>query len=135
LAKDYYQKIIDPNNPLGDRIEAKIPGEVYMRHYKESYVKYLNLIAAKAVLENTLLIFEGVREFQEGGWCFIGRPESHYVRENVTAPLSHDQVFAVYLNPAMSVYEWRLEDAEESNSWYPMGHQNRYDRLVWKSTS
>lgn len=134
MARDYYFDVLDPGNPLGPKIQARLSGELYLHHYKCNYVKYLNLIAARHVLSNTLAIFEGVRDFQEGGWCYLGRPTSYYLRENVEAPLEHSRVFAVYINPAMGVYEWRLEVADANGSSLPEKHENRFKRLVWKAT-
>lgn len=120
----------------GARIDGVIPGIVYEHAFKTEPIKYWNLIPAKQVLETPLLIFEGVRQFNEGGWCYVGRPTEYYLREQVTvSPLEPERVFTVYLNPRMMVYEWRLESADRSGIAFPKDHFTRYDRLAWRHTS
>jgi hypothetical protein len=87
------------------------------------------------VLENTKRIFSGVRRFNDGGWCFTGRPEMWYIRENVRAPFQKEYVFAVYLNPALNVYEARAERVAKDDEYSPCDWQDRYFALIWKSIS
>ena len=135
LAKEYACKVIDPQNPKGPKIDAVFPLDLARRYYKSSPVRYENLRAAKYVLEQTQRIFSGVREFNEGGWCYTGRPTEWCVKNGVTAPFPHDKVFAVYLNPNMRVYEWRTEYCAEDDPLCPVNWQERYRGLVWRSTS
>ena len=106
-----------------------------MRYYKYSPVRYWNLIAAKFVLEYPQRIFWGVREYNEGGWCYTARPQEWFVKESIKAPFPKDTVFAVYLNPNLRVYECRAEYAADDDPMCPIDWRNRYRGLVWKSTS
>lgn len=135
MADDFACKTIDPVNPSGPKIDAIFPGDLTLRYYKYSPVRYLNLIAAKFVLENTERIFFGVREFNEGGWCYTACPAEWYIKENLVAPFPEDKVFAVYLNPNMRVYECRAEYAADDDPRCPVDWQKRYRGLSWKSTS
>lgn len=67
---------LNPLDPTGARIDAVFPGDLALRYFKYSPVRYMNLIAAKFVLENPQRIFYGVREFNEGGWCYTAVPPS-----------------------------------------------------------
>lgn len=134
MADDFACKSIDPNKPSGSKVDVVFPGDLTLRYYKYSPVRYLNLIAAKFVLENVERIFYGVREFNEGGWCYTARPTEWYIKEGVVAPFPDDKVFAVYLNPNMRVYECRSEYVAEDDPFCPVDWQKRYRGLIWKST-
>ena len=135
LTSDFLFKAIDPANPNGPKVDVTFPGDLTLRLYKYSSVRYENLRAAKYVLENTERIFFGVREFSKGGWCYTGRPVEWYIRENIVAPFPEHMVFAVYLNPNMRVYECRAEHAADDDPLSPVDWQKRYRGRAWKSTS
>jgi len=132
---DYVQPIINPVDVTGPRINAIIPCDLILRYYKMHPVRYENFRAAKTVMEEPVRIFSGVRQFNEGGWCFTGRPEIWHIREAVTAPFPDNLVFAVYLNPAFVVYECRAEKSADDDGDCPYDWQNRYTGLIWKRTS
>lgn len=135
MGSDYCILVMNPEEPSGTKIEAIIPYQLYSEYYTFQPAQYENLRAAKHVLENPLRIFSGVRVFNEGGWCFTGRPQSWYIREAVTAPFPETLIFAVYLNPRHYVYECRAEYAAQDDKECPKNWQNRYKALIWKSTS
>jgi hypothetical protein len=135
MSKDYLQPIINPTDPTGEKIHAVLPHPLILVYYKLYPVRYENLRAAKFVLENPERIFTGVRQFNEGGWCFTGRPKLWYIREGVRAPFPDNLIFAVYLNSRFVVYECRAERAASDDRSCPVDWQNRYNGLVWKNTS
>jgi len=135
LPDDFACETIDPRNPTGPKVDAIFPGDYTLRLYKYSPVDYENLRAAKHVLEHTERIFFGVREFNEGGWCYSGRPVEWCIKEAVVAPFPDNMVFAVYLNPNMRVYECRAEYVATDDPHCPKNWQTRYRGLTWKSTS
>jgi|SRR6185437_5850122 len=135
MAADYSCRTINPTDPNGEKIDAIFPGDLTLRWYKYTPVRYENLRAAKWVLEHPERIFYGVREYNEGGWCYTARPSSWYVREREEGPFPQNLVFAVYLNPNMRVYECRAEMASGDDPFSPTDWQNRYRGLTWKSTS
>jgi len=135
MAADYLHLTVNPTNPDGPRIHAIFPAGLTLRSYKYAPVRYWNLITAKYVLAHVERIFFGVREYNEGGWCYTTRPRQWYVAEKVTAPFPDGRVFAVYLNPNMRVYECRAEEADPADMLAPKDWQDRYRGLVWKRTS
>ena len=80
MSNDYFQPIINPTDPAAEKIQAVLPYSLILRYYKYHPVRYENLRAAKFVLENPERIFAGVRQFNEGGWCFTGRPKFWHVK-------------------------------------------------------
>lgn len=135
MPKNFSIKIINPNEPNGQKIEAVIPHGLILNCYKFYPVKHENFRATQHVLDNPKRIFTGIREFNEGGWCFTGRPATWYIKENVQVPFPDKFVFAVYLNPRFIVYEFRAEYAASDDALCPLNWQNRYGALIWKNTS
>ena len=135
MAAHFELPIRDPNDPASGRAMAIFPADLTLKWYKYTPVRYWNLITAKFVLENTKRILGGVREFNTGGWCFVGRPKLWYIRDDVKASFPTDQVFAVYLNPNLRVYECRAERMETDDPNCPMDWKNRFRSLVWKDIS
>jgi len=131
---DFVCKTIDPNNPAGPKIGAIFPGDYALHLYKYYPVLYENIRAAQYVLEHTERIFFGVREFDEGGWCYIGRPAEWYIAEGVVAPFPDNMIFAVYMNPTMRVYLCREELVDVRDARCPKNWQTRYGDIAWKST-
>ena len=135
MAADYTCRTRDPENPVEGVIEAVFPGRFTLGLYKHDPVGYENLRAAKYVLENIERIFRGLRQYNRGGWCYTGRPQSWYIREDVTAPFPDSLVFAVYINPRLRVFEARAEVAEREDPMSPLNWSDRYEGLVWMRTS
>jgi len=132
---EYRIEIINPGDPLGPKTMAILPDRLIQKYYKDYPVRFENLKAAKSVLENPQRIFSGVRAFNEGGWCFTGKPLSWNIRESVIAPFPDNLVFSVYLNSRLYIYETRAEYCAQNDSLCPVDWENRYEGLVWKSTS
>jgi hypothetical protein len=86
-------------------------------------------------LDNTERIFYGVRVFNQGGWCYTGRPGEWYIKEGIVVPFPKDKIFAVYVNPRMRVYECRAERAADDDPLAPIDWLTRYGGLTWKRTS
>lgn len=135
MSADFRINTVHPNEPGGGPISVIMPHQVYLRAYKEDRVQYENLRAAKHILENVRAIFTGVRVFNQGGWCYTGRPIEWCIREDVTAPFPEHLVYAVYINPRYYLYEWRAEKADPNDESCPYDWRRRYEALIWKSTS
>jgi len=135
VAADFACKTIDPRNPTGPKVDVIFPADYTLRLYKYSPVDYENLRAAKYVLEHAERVFFGVREFNDGGGCYRGRPADWLIWDGVVAPFPDNMIFAVYLNPNMRVYECRAEYVADDDARCPRGWQTRYRGLTWKSTS
>ncbi len=132
MAADFTCETIDPENPDGPKIGAIFPAGYTSKLFKHWPVDFENPRAAKYVLENVERIFFGVREFNEGGWCYTGHPTEWYIRERIVVPFPHDKVFAVYVNPRMYVYECRAEVAATEDPLCPLNWQTRYRGLAWQ---
>lgn len=135
MAADYSCKTINPTDPKGEKIDAIFRGELTLKWYKYAPVRYENLRAAKWVLDHPQRIFFGVREYNEGGWCYTARPPTWYIRQHEEVAFPDNLVFAVYLNPNLRVYECRAEPVADDDPYAPTDWQNRYRGLKWKSTS
>ncbi|MBN1488454.1 MAG: hypothetical protein JXA69_00935 [Phycisphaerae bacterium] len=135
MARDFLTNTINPKDPDGPWTGVTIPGFLIERCYKDNPTRYQNFRVVKTVLDDPKRIFSGVRVYNQGGWCYTGRPEQWHIREQVTAPFPAHLVFAVYLNPNMVVYEFRAEVADEEDPMSPRGWQDRYGGLIWKSIS
>lgn len=126
---------VDPENPGGPLTEVVIPVDLCTKWYKESSVDFYNLETAKAVLERPERIFSRPRFYEEGGFCYVGRPREWYVRPACKVPLPRNTVFAVYVNPNGRLYEVRLERADADDPACPVDWKRRYGDLLWKATS
>ena len=135
MTANFSMTVRDPRMAAGEPVTAVIPGELVRRVYKTAPVRYENLRAAHFVLGHTERIFAGIREYQEGGWCYTARPEEWCVAPKVTAPFPEGRVFAVYVNSRFVVYEWRAERSDPDDPLSPLGWRDRYRSLVWKRTS
>lgn len=124
---------IDPRNPQL-KIEVKIPIGLIEHFQKYLTVQFFNLYTVAKVLDSPERIFHGIRSVNEGGWCYVGKPDTWYIRDNVTAPFPKDKVYAVYLNPGFVLYEFRAEFSDAQDQFCPKDWENRYGRLAWKKT-
>jgi hypothetical protein len=135
LSANFFCKTRDPNDPDGPCIDAIFPAYYTSKLFKHSPVDYENLRAAKYVLEHPERIFYGIREFNEGGWCYTGQPADWYIRDGIQVPFPKHLVFAVYLNPNMQVYECRAERVADDDAFSPADWKTRYRGLTWKNIS
>lgn len=67
--------------------------------------------------------------------CFLPPQISWYILDTVTAPFPENMVFAVYMNSRLYIYDARAEYCASDDTLCPVDWQNRYEGLVWKSTS
>ncbi len=135
MAADYVCRTRDPENPAEGVVEVVFPARFTDGLYKHDPVGYENLRAAKYVLENVERIFRGLRRYDRRGWCYTGRPESWFIRPDVTVPFPETLVFAVYVNPRLRVFETRAEDVAADDPMSPQDWSGRYEALTWKRTS
>ena len=134
----YYEcETIDPRRRDGSRTTVRLSIQLARKYLKLISVDYMNLgLCAKEVLDDPQRIFEGVRGYEEGGWCYTGRPSEIYVTEGVTAPFQERFVYAVYVSPSLEIYWWCPEKCDPQDPLCPLDWQNRYDGgLIWTNTS
>lgn len=134
-AQNYSQETVNPENPEGSKVSVIIPHEVYLAAYKYRPVDYENLRAAKEVLDSPERIFWGIREYNEGGWCYTGMASVLYVTESEIIDFPKGYVFAVYINQSLNVFDWGLEISDQGDIMSPKGWEERYKGRIWKNTS
>ncbi len=80
----------------------------------------LTLSCVVCVLESPRAIFGGVREHQEGGYCYCGKPPNSWTNKAVCCPPPPGKIFVVYVNPQDVVYEWRWEGCDPKENSLPV---------------
>ena len=135
MTKSYGVHTRDPRDPFGEKTTVWFPGELILGYYKKDPTHYANIETAVWVLESPLLIFEGVRQLNKGGWCFVGKPPQWYVADRVVATFPEKLVYSVYINPSLYVYNFRADEVDASDARYPLDWRNRYRREIWPATS
>lgn len=126
---------LDPLDPCsGNKTEVRFPEDFLQRLNKYRPVDYYNLRTAAKVLDEPTRIFYGTREFREGGWCYVGKPEQWWVRERTNCPFPKHLVFAVYLDDSLFVYAFRAEKADPNDELNPEKWEERYQTLIWKKS-
>jgi hypothetical protein len=83
------------------------------------------------VLAHPDAIFEGIRDHQEGGTCYTGRPSCAYTNSGSKIPPVPGKVYCVYLNPRGHYFVSRWEIADPDVPGLPLGYQGRYRIKVW----
>lgn len=130
MTKNFGQLTINPNDPLGEQITVWFPGDLTKGLFKNDPVGYQNLSAAQQVLENPLAIYEGIRDYTAGGFCYVGRPDTWHIKENVESSFPAKFLFCVYVNSRMCAYTFRAELAEDIQS-----SERRFKNKLWPLTS
>lgn len=127
----------DPNNPSDPdaTIDALFPQALLDEYWKTKPVRVYNLRPAVEVLEAPERIYYGVRKYNEGGWCYVGRPKQFAKKPAVWVPLPQHLLFAVYMNPMYHVYLWRLEKTSTEDPWAPVDSETRYGGVSWQRNS
>ncbi len=97
--------------------------------------KLNNIETAKKVLINPKRIFVGInRPVRNDGMCFVGQPETWYIREDRKVPFPKEKfVFSVYLNSRLSVYDFRAEEIDSEDPLSPKDWKNRFGGVLWKT--
>lgn len=132
--RDFEIAIRNPEDPEGTKVQATLPAYLATKAYKDDPIQFANLVAAKHVVENPVRIFYGVRQYNQGGWCYTGRPAQWDIREGVTVPFPPNLIYAVYLNPRLTIYAWTAHKVAGDDALSPEDWQNRYEGLTWKAT-
>lgn len=71
------------------------------------------------VLRSPSAIYEGVRDYQEGGTCYCGTPTCSWTNGGARCPPHPKKLFAVYVNPRGEVYTWRWITADPRDPRLP----------------
>lgn len=93
-------------------------------------VKTLAYLVPHAVQHPTA-IFEGLRDEDDNGLCYVSRPPHRYVgRAGHQVPPAPDRVFLVFVSPDRVIYNWRWEPCDPGDMDLPAGHSERFDRRL-----
>lgn len=96
--------------------------------------KFHELKLVKEVLELPTVIFEGLREEQEDGLCFVGVPSGSYTNQGRKRPPLRGKTFLVFLTSDSKVFQWRWEEADPDREGYPVKWRERFARQKWPKT-
>lgn len=133
VARWLTYRTLDPLDPgSGNTTEVRFPSDFVERLNKYRPVDFQNLRTVAKVFDAPNRIFYGLRELHEGGWCYVGKPNEWWIREDVIVPFPPNMVFAIYLQQDLWVYTFRAEYADTNDPLSPQGWDQRYQKLVWK---
>ena len=127
--------VFNPHDPGKGSFVARIPCDLALRWYKYDYVTYQNLVPARDVLLAPRAVFTGVRDYEEGGYCFLGLPEQWYIRQDCLVPFPPMKILAVYLNPNRWLYDVQAEKTESIGGVLPVRWKERYEALLWPTNT
>jgi len=128
----FQYEVLDPHNPAGPPAIVTIPCDLVRRWYKYSYVDYQNLAGPGVeVLDKPLAIFGGVRAYEQGGYCYLGKPAQWYIRRDCLVSFPANRIFGVYVNPNFWLYDVQAEKLERDDPFRPVNWRNRYEVLLW----
>ena len=124
---------IDPLEPCsGNTTKAKFHRGFLEHLSKNKPVDFFNLRTAIGVLDAPNRIFYGLRDLNDGGWCYVGKPKEWWIRETVIVPFPANMVFAIYLRDDIVVYNIRAEYADPIDTLSPLNWGERYEKVIWK---
>lgn len=84
------------------------------------------------VLLSPKAIFVGLRQFQQGGVCYVGRPSRRWFDSGSQGPPPPGMVYTVFVNPRDMVFDWGWERSDQENPEWPEGYQDRfYGGRLW----
>lgn len=127
----FSQEIINPDDPLGPKTDAKWSSEWILHLHREQPIKFRNISAAQEVLKTPISIFCGLRRYREGGYCFVGKPKLWYTRYDKLITFPDQLLYAVYLSPARFVYDFRAEKIDSGDGACPKDWKSRFKSRVW----
>ena len=129
----YSHPTIDPLDPCsGNTTKVKFHRGFLDHLSKDKPVDFFNLKTATRVLDAPNRISYGLRQLNEGGWCYVGKPNEWWLREAVIVPFPPNMVFAIYLSDDLIVYNFRAEYTDPIDELSPLNWAERYERLIWK---
>ncbi len=134
-------KTLNPVDPLQEKVDVKVPRDLIAELFRRGHkTKYMNLEAAREVLEGSPSIFIGIRMetgigMERGGYCYAGRPSMLYNGSGKLVEFPSDKVYAVYVSTEMELYEWRDEYADKDDPEFPINWRERYASCKWKNIS
>jgi hypothetical protein len=128
----YDVEALNPHGQTAATWTVLVPVSLVRHWLKESEVDFQNLKhLVPAILRAPVAVFEGVRDYEEGGYCYLGKPTDWYVKPRCLVPFPKDRIFAVYVNPMRRLYDIQAEKTEPGSMYRPEGWKERYEALLW----
>jgi hypothetical protein len=130
----YLVQTINPENPTGDKIDVIITEKNLDYWFAHKPVKFQNLITCgKQVLANPKRIYRGLRELSEGGWCYVGKPDTWFLTVDQEVPFPNNKVFALFVNDRMYLYDFVAELCDPEDPISIINWRTRFGGRVWSS--
>ena len=98
--------------------------------YGPAYVHYDIALLPRA-LKQPVAIFEGLRDDQREGLCYVARPDRRYLNSGRTAAARQDMVFLVTIANNGTIFQWRWEKADPQNRKFPINWEERFGSKRW----
>lgn len=76
-------------------------------------------------------VFSGIREFQEGGRCYVRTVAWDFDDKGNMVDAPRRMVFLVFVNPMAHVFDWRWEPAHPVDVELPVDYQTRFGKCIW----
>ncbi len=85
------------------------------------------------VLAKPRAVFSGVRDYEQGGYCYCGLPTAAYTNGGSKVPPRPGMIYCVYVDPRDWVYEWGWEVPDEIEVSLPEDYDapERFERMIW----
>src|SRR5947207_1950344 len=112
------------------RLPTKIVLDLRSRGY---YKKFLELFTIEAVLQEPVVIFEGLHKAGfDHGFCYCGVPKMRYTGEDGSTAQAHPGVlFAIFVNRDRIIFEFGWERMDGDKFDYPENSESRFTSRVF----
>jgi hypothetical protein len=118
-------------NAAGE-IQVKISTELIDNKLKHDCAGFYELAHSnvRSALLNPKKLFEGVRDYEQGGFAYVCKPAYAMTeKENKVLPWP-GKVFAVFVNPAGCIYNWLWLKESSDKPGYPVDWMNRFEKEI-----
>jgi len=116
----------------GDRCTFHVDPSEIQRIAKISpgRARELTFVVPSVLLKPTA-VFRGLPDRDEKWLCYVGFPDRAYdYRSGQQLPPYDGEIFLVYINARLCVYNWRWETADPIDVNLPCEHKSRYGKRL-----
>lgn len=134
-AKEYIP--IKGKSPFGEGEDEFHIGtdtiDEYLKHWPERFYALKGSNVTQVML-NPVAIFSGIRDYEEGGMCYIGVPTYSFTKNGEQRPAPPNMAFIVVLNSYNNIYEWRWIEENADSEDFPENllKTRNFKELIWK---
>jgi hypothetical protein len=138
--RSIYYPIFDP--VTDDTIEICIPDYLQERWLEHARMQFRNLEVAQYVLDNPILIYDGIRPLDDhfhvepmmNGRAYIGQPKFYYNTWVDTCSFPENMLYVVYTNNRNELFEHRFIKRDMSADCAPVDALERFRSQLWPKT-